>query len=154
MTTHDEDANTSQHKAFSPLPFPIQLQNIVPIDIIAKRFPVDLPVGIPVNIHTSIDGSAIDPEQKQAQVIVETKVEPDATPRPFEIVVRVVGLFTYSDKYSTDDTQRYIEAGSLSVILPFMRELIHQLSIRLQIPPILLPLVAIANSTDTEQASD
>lgn len=154
MATHDENADTSQHKPLSPLPFAIQLQNIVPIDIIAKRFPVDLSNGIPVNIHTNIDGSAIHSEQRRAQVIIETKVEPDATPRPFEIVVRVIGLFTYSDEYSTDDVQRYIESGSLSVILPFVRELIHELSIRLQIPPIILPLIVVANPRDTERSSD
>lgn len=154
MTAHNEDADTTQCKPLSPLPFAVQLQNIVPIDIIAKRFPIDLPGGMPVNIHTNINGSAIDSEHRQAQVIIETKVEPDATPRPFEIVVRVVGLFTYLDEYSRDDVQRYIESGSLSVMLPFIRELIHELSIRLQIPPILLPLVAIANPRDTERSSD
>jgi preprotein translocase subunit SecB len=154
MTTDDENADAPKHKALSPLPFAIQLQNIVPIDIIAKRFPVDLPGEMPINIHTNVNGSAIDPKQKQAQVIIETKVEPDVTPHPFEIEVRVIGLFTYSDEYSTDDTLHYIESGSLSIILPFIRELIHQLSIRLQIPPILLPLVAVAHSIDTGRSSD
>lgn len=153
MSEHDEDASEQQRLPISLLPFAVQLQDVVSIDIVARRFPVDLPPGMSVNIHTNIDGIAVDAEQRRAQVIVMTDVEPTATPPSFEISVRVLGLFTYSDEYKADDVKVYLEAGSLSLMLPFIRELIHHLSTRLQIPAIVLPLIKLADPTDIEQSS-
>ena len=154
MTTNDEN-DTPQHSLpISLVPFAVQLQNVVPVDIVARRFPVDFPSGMSVNFHTNIVGLAVDTEQRQAQVIMEMKVEPVVTPAPFEIFVRMVGLFTYSDEYSADEAQKYLQSGSLSVMLPFLRELVLQLSTRLQIPPIMLPIIKLGQPANTEQHTE
>jgi preprotein translocase subunit SecB len=153
MSEHYEDADKQQRLPISLLPFAVQLQDVVSIDIVARRFPVDFPLDMSVNIHTNIDGIAVDTEQQHAQVIVMTDVEPTATPPPFEISVRVLGLFTYSDEYEADDVEAYLKAGSLSLMLPFIRELIHHLSTRLRIPAIVLPLIKLADPINIEQSS-
>jgi preprotein translocase subunit SecB len=150
MSEHDEDAGEQRRVLNSP-PFAVQLHDIVSIDIVAKRFPVDLPPDMSVNIHTSIDDIAVDAEDLHAQVIVVTNVEPTTTSLPFEISVRVLGLFSYSDEYKADDVKAYLKASSLSLMLPFIRELIHHLSMRLRIPAIVLPLIELADPTDREQ---
>lgn len=154
MNLNHESSGAPPDLPISLIPFAIQLQNVVPIEISAKRFPVNLVPDTPLNSEINIVGLYIDPDNRQAQIILETKIEPINDPKPFEIILKVVGLFTYSDRYSPDDVQKYLQAGSISVLLPFIRESIFQLSMRLQISPIMLPLIQLADPTNTEEHSE
>ena len=133
-----------------PLPlFAVQLQNILPVEIVAKRFPEDIatsPLGQmnPPNAQLNIGEPEIDSETQQAQVLMEIKVEPIDEPRQFEISIKLLGLFTYSPEYSLEGVRQFLQQGSLSVLLPSARELLLSLSTRLQIPLIVLPLVQLA----------
>ena len=128
---------------FSFQPFAIQLLNVVPIEIVARRFPVESS-DTKININLNVVGISIDSDSLQAQVILEIMLEPSQEPRLFEIFSRIVGLFSYSSEYDPKTVQEFLQQGSLSVLLPFVRELVLSLSTRLQIPPIMLSLVQLA----------
>lgn len=154
INVNDEGSVTPLNLPISLVPFAIQLQNVIPVEMVAKRFPVDLVPGIPVNSEINIVGLSIDPDNRQAQILTEAKIAPINDPKPFEILLKVVGLFTYPEKYSPNDVQEYLHSGSISALLPFIRELIFHLSARLQIPPIMLPIIQLANPTNTEQNAE
>ena len=132
-----------------PLPlFAVQLQNILPIEIIARRFPEgDTPTSSgqihPPSAQLNISEPELDVETRQAQVLMEVKVDPVEEPRLFEISAKLVGLFSYSPEYSQESVRQFLQQGSLSVMLPTARELLLSLSTRLQIPLIVLPLVQL-----------
>lgn len=133
-----------------PLPlFAVQLQNILLVEIVAKRFPENAAIPPtaetnPPNAQLTIGEPAIDAKTRQAQVLLEIKVEPVDEPRLFEISLKLVGLFTYLPEYSLEMVRQFLQQGSLSVMLPFARELLFSLCTRLQIPFIVLPLVQLA----------
>src|SRR5579859_3303191 len=94
---------SSSPSGVQPIPLPlfaVQLQNILPIEIVAKRFPEDIatsPPGQmnPPNAQLNIGEPEIDSETRQAQVLMEIKVEPVGEPHLFEISIKLIGLFTY-----------------------------------------------------------
>lgn len=152
MAPNDEDTTSSLNLPISLIPHVVQLQNIVPIDITAKRFPVEVVPTARVNFGINISGLSIDSEHRQAQVIIETNVAPISEPKFFEIKLQIVGLFTYTQGYEPDEIQQFLQSGSISAIVPFIREFIFHLSTRLQIPPIMLPLIQLAETPSTEQS--
>ena len=132
-----------------PLPlFAVQLQNILPVEIMARRFPEEktiTPPGQinPPNAQLNIGEPEFNIETRQAQVLMEVKVDPVEEPRLFEISVKLIGIFSYSPEYSLESVRQFLQQGSLSVLLPSARELLLSLSSRLQIPLIVLPLVQL-----------
>jgi hypothetical protein len=54
MAEYDKDAGEQQRLPISLLPFAVQLQDVVSIDIVARRFPVDLPPDMSVNIRIGV----------------------------------------------------------------------------------------------------
>ncbi len=162
-----EESTTQESPSLSdtkPIPlslFAVQLQNILPVEIVAKRFPENAatsqtaPLNLP-NAQLNIGEPTIDIETRQAQVLMEIKVEPVDEPRLFEISLKLVGLFSYSEEYSLEAVRQFLQQGSLSFMLPFARELVFSLCTRLQIPLIVLPLVQLASppipDTKTEDA--
>jgi len=128
-----------------PLPFlpsEIQLQNIFAIEMTAKRFPVDMD-GEPV-ARLGIVGVAVDSAEYQAQVELSVSLEFTDEPHPFDISFNLLGRFTYAPQFKPADVVRFLEMGSLSIMLPFARELLLSICTRLQIPPIILPMVKLA----------
>jgi len=155
MTDTNLENNTSslpQNLPISLIPFEVQLQNVALIEIAAKRFPVNISPETSVNIQMSMEGLSVDPDSQQAQVIWEVRLAPTIEPQSFEITIRVLGLFSYAAEYSVSDVQKYIQQGSISAILPFVRELVFSLSTRLQIPPIMLPITKLSNPTEAENS--
>jgi preprotein translocase subunit SecB len=128
------------------LPFAIQLQNIFPVEVVARRFPVSAASTVMSSVNTQLNlgNLAIDNEALQAEISLEVHVSFPHEPRPFEIYFKLVGIFTYSQEYSPEMVQQFLQQGSLSVMLPSARELLLSLCTRLQIPMVVLPLVQLA----------
>ncbi len=126
------------------LPFAVQLQNIFAIEISAKRFPVDISSPPNTQLNLSVENVQIDVEHQMAQVILNVQVKCIDDPPPFEILFNLLGLFKYDQAYKIEQIRTYLEQGSLSVMIPFARELLLSLCTRLQIPLLLLPLVQLA----------
>ena len=64
-------------------------------------------------------------------------------PRPFEISFKLLGIFTYGLEYNLETLNLFLTQGSLSIMLPFARELLTSICTRLQVPPMLLPLIQL-----------
>jgi preprotein translocase subunit SecB len=148
------EANSPGFQPISLQPFAIQLQNVAPIEIIARRFPVDIKNDTQVNVQLNTIGLHVDPDNFRAQVIIELKTEPTEEPSSFEISFTMVGIFSYSSDYDTDTVIQFLQQGSISVLLPFARELLFSLCTRLQIPPVMLSLIQIATSPDVKDNTD
>jgi len=153
-TATSEESNSEMQTLYF-LPFAVQLKNIFPIEINARRFPVEI-VHAPT-AQLSISDVQIDTENQRAQAILELKVDFPEEPRPFEISCKIVGEFIYTENYNAEKVHQFLEQGSLSVMLPFARELLLNLCTRMQIPPIMLAMVQLApppSMTETNKEAD
>ncbi len=143
------------------LPFAMQLQNIFPVEIIARRFPVeklvDMNDAVMSTAHTQLNLSdlGINPETLQAQIHLEVKIEFLQEPRLFEIYFKLAGIFNYTQEYNPEQVRLFLQQGSLSVMLPSAREMLLSLCTRLQVPAIVLPLIQLAPpvAPNAEQAN-
>lgn len=128
------------------LPFNVQMQNIFATEIIAQRFPIDFSqMVLSPNVDLGIGEVQVDSENLRAQVILSMRVEFVNEPRPFEISFKLLGIFTYPQEHDSEKLHLFLRQGSLSIMLPFARELLTSLCTRLQIPPLLLPLIQLAS---------
>ena len=103
---------TGETPPFSLQPFEIQLLNVVPIEIVARRFPVESSE-TKININMNVASISTDSDNLQAQVILEIKLEPSQEPRFFEIFFRIVGLFSYASEYDQKTVQKFLQQDSL-----------------------------------------
>ena len=132
------------------LPFAVQLQNILPIEIVTRRFPVDSTVDLVSMVMSSartqlnLGSMEIDPEMLQAQVLLDVNVTFPHEPRLFEISFKLLGIFSYARQYDPEMVQSFLQQGSLGVMLPSARELLLSLCTRLQVPMVVLPLIQLA----------
>jgi preprotein translocase subunit SecB len=140
----ERDALSSALKPMALQPFSVQLTDIFPIEISATRFPIAIHVPVPLNLQLNITEIGIDADSARAQVSLEVKVEPSDDSHAFGISFKLVGLFLYNVEYTQEMVQQFLQQGSLSLMLPFARELVLSLSTRLQIPPIVLSLIQLA----------
>ncbi len=147
-----ESANTPGSQPIALPLFAVQPQNIIPVEIIAKRFlatTTDFAVSSPEqfnppNVQLAIEEPIIQTESQQAQVLMNVQVISTDEPFRFEISLKLLGLFTYTQDYDVERVRTFLQQGTLSVMLPVARELLMSLSSRLQIPSIVLPLIQLA----------
>jgi len=144
-----EDVNTSASQPIALPLFAVQLQNIFPVEIVARRFPTTITSPpdeqfISPNAQLTIEEPTIQTETQQAHVSMNVQVISTEGPYAFEISLKLTGQFTYRQDYGLDLVRQFLKQGSLSVMLPTARELLISLSSRLQIPPIVLPLIQLA----------
>ncbi len=132
--------------------FAVQLQNIVPIEIVARRFPgnknsIALSTDTQINppgVQLNLEEPILLDEVHQAQVLFNIQVLSNDLPPLFEISLKLGGVFTYDANYDQELVRQFLRLGSLSVMLPFARELLLSMCTRLQIPLIALPLIQLA----------
>jgi preprotein translocase subunit SecB len=127
------------------LPYDVQLQNTFCTEIIAKRNPEGK--GLLPRIQVNIEEAQVSIQDLKAQVILHVQTAPanaDDGQTPFEISFKILGKFTYKVNYSEDDVNLFLEQGSLSILLPFARELLLSICTRLQAPPMMLTMVQLA----------
>lgn len=135
----------NEERSISILPFDVQLQNIFAIEVVAKRFPIEIySTQSSPNVELNLSEVQVNKDNLSAQVVLNVEIKFVDEPRPFEISFRLLGTFIYKPEYSVETLQMFLEQGSLSVMLPFARELLASLCIRLQAPPLLLPLIQLA----------
>lgn len=148
----EEETNSIERNGLPFLHFSVQLQNIFAAEIVAKHYPVDQNTYNPVNTQVTLNLEEIQINEATsiAQVILSVQVLSTDEPRLFEVAFKQVGLFVYSNDYSPERVQAFLEQGSLSVMLPFARETLLSLCVRLQIPPITLPMVRIASPSTND----
>lgn len=131
-------------KALRPiyfLPFDVQLQNTFCIEIAARRFPID--IELMPHVQVSLEEAQVDIQSSRAQITLYIRTISDKQPPPFYISFKLLGAFTYSENYREDEVRLFLEQGSLSILLPFARELLLSICNRLQVPPMLLTIVQL-----------
>lgn len=125
-------------------PSAIQLQNIFPVEITTKRFPVDKTVDMAsAHIQLNLGEMGIDTETLQAQVQLEVHVSFPQEPRLFDIYFKLIGVFSYTQEYQPEMVQHFLQQGSLRIMIPSAQELLLSLCTRLQVPMVVLPLVQL-----------
>jgi preprotein translocase subunit SecB len=144
-----EDVSVSGIQPLPVSPFAVQLQNIFPVEITTKRFPVDKAVDLAsvmpsARLRANLGDMGVDTEALQAQVSLEVHVSFPPELRLFEIYFKLVGIFNYRQDYQLEMVQQFLQQGSLGVMLPSARELLLSLCTRLQVPMIVLPLMQLA----------
>ncbi len=125
--------------------FAVQLQNILPIEIVTKRIDdiVDLET-YPPTMQLNIAEPTINTEKLQAKVVMEVSIEFSNEVHIAEISFKLLGSFTYVPSYDINKVREFLQQGSLSVMLPSARELLLSLCTRLQLPLLVLPLIQLA----------
>ena len=136
----DEEATPDMQPLYA-MPFAIQLQNTFFIEIVARRSPIATEA--PPEVRFNISDIQIDPETFRAQATLNMHIGYPQDPPPFEISFKMLGQFTYTQEYTTEMVHMYLEQASLSIMLPFARELILSLCTRLQVPPIMLAMLRV-----------
>lgn len=124
------------------LPFDVQLQNTFCREIVARRFPVDsehMP-----HVQANLEEAEVDSEQHLAQITLHIQTVTDTEFPPFDISFKLLGIFSYTENYSEAEVRLFLEQGSLSILLPFARELLLSTCARLQVPPMMLTMVKLA----------
>lgn len=144
---HEENEKKPEEPEQGQLPFyllptPVQLRNIFAIEILAKRFPMG--ANRPPNAQINLEGMEIDNASLHANVILNVKVDFADEPRLFEISFKLLGEFVYPQEYATETLRQFLAQGSMSVMMPFARELLLSLCNRLQIPPLILQMIELA----------
>lgn len=124
------------------LPFDVQLQNTFCREIVARRFPVDIE-RMPL-VQANLEDAEVDNEQHLAQVTLHIQTVTDTEFPPFDISFKILGMFSYTEDYSEAEVRLFLEQGSLSILLPFARELLLNTCSRLQVPPMMLTMVKLA----------
>lgn len=136
-----------QQKVLKPiyvLPFDVQLENTFCIEIVARRFPE---IGSMPPINVGLENAQVDRESSKAQVVLSFQTissRDNEESVPFEISFKIIGIFTYTQNYTEKEVLTFLEQGSLSILLPFARELLFNTCIRLQVPPMMLTMVQLA----------
>lgn len=123
------------------LPFEVQLQNVFATEIIARQFPVQTDEQPEAKL--SIEDIGIDEATFDASAVLSVEVKFAEEPRPFEISFKLLGQFSYDSDLTPVQVDRFLKEGSLSILLPFAREMLFSLCTRLQIPPVMLPMVKL-----------
>ena len=147
-----ESANASRNQPTSLPLFGVQPQNIIPVEIIAKRFFTPstdsaLPAPeqfAPPSVQLALEEPTIQSEGQQAQIVMNVQVSSTSEPFRYEISLKLLGLFAFMQGYDVEFVRTFLQQGALSVMLPVARELLMSLSSRLQVPLIMLPLVQLA----------
>ena len=146
-----ESANASGNEPTSLPLFGVQPQNIIPVEIIAKRFfapSTDSAVPSPEqfaqpSVQLALEEPNIQSEGQQAQIVMNVQVLSTNEPFRYEISLKLLGLFAFIQGYDVEFVHTFLQQGALSVMLPVARELLMSLSSRLQVPLIILPLIQL-----------
>jgi preprotein translocase subunit SecB len=147
-----ESANASENQPTSLPLFGVQPQNIIPVEIIARRFftpstdsAIPLPEQFaPPSVQFTLEEPTIQSEGQQAQILMNVQVLSTNEPFRYEISLKLLGLFAFKQEYGLEFVRVFLQQSALSVMLPVVRELLMSLSSRLQVPLIMLPLIQLA----------
>lgn len=143
MSEQSADLPDQQPQPQYLLPASIQLANIFATEISAKRYPVEISGEMPATSSVNLEDIQIADDSLHAQVVLGIQINYPKEPKPFEISFKIVGFFAYAQKMPTEAVLQFLNGGSLSVMLPFARELLMHLCTRLQIPIIILPMIQL-----------
>lgn len=136
------------------LPAAIQFQSAFVIEIIAKRYPVEISPDLAAHTSFNLENIALDENNFVAQVTLGVSITTQNEPKPFDLSFKIVGSFIHSPDMPRDVVLQFLNQGSLGVLLPFARELLMSLCMRFQIPIIILPMIQLTLPPSGETPSE
>lgn len=137
-----ERSENPKKMPLSFLPFPMQLRNVYIMEMVAKRSRIEM-VDPPL-ADLSLGEIEVDEEHLQASVVLTVKMEFSYEPHPFDILFKIGGEFSYTSGYSVKQIHKFLEQGAMSVLLPFARETLYSICLRLQVTPVMLTMLQTA----------
>jgi preprotein translocase subunit SecB len=151
-----EDVSSQGAQQFSLLAFPVQLQNLFPVDIKAERYPIQNIIDVnnvvsTAHVGLNLNNFGINVEARRAEICLEVRVNFPQEPRFFDIYFKLLGIFTYTQDCQPEIVQQFLQQGCLSVMLPSARELLLGLCTRLQIPMVVLPIIPLSPPPSSSQ---
>ncbi|GEM_PF-2111492 len=128
----------------NPLPSaPVQLRDVFPVTLSGKLRPLT-----PEQLqgqgqaNAQVASPTIFPGDPLSQIQLTATVVSGQEPSLFEIEVTIVGLFERTGDLPAGYTlESYLSAIALALLMPFLREYVFEMGMRLRIGPILLPIV-------------
>lgn len=126
---------------------PIQLKTVVLESLHVDRLappPSDKPA-IPMPIGASIQAEVSGPKQALAKLQVEAPAPGRAGPDkpPFQLQCRVVGVLESAEDTKQEDFETFIREQGLWLLWPYMRELVQSITLRMGVPPMVMPTIQI-----------
>lgn len=133
-----------QEQAFlNPMPHTIQLENIFIRSMHMERSPHSSN-----NWHTKINMESVSFEGDAGALLVSTV----SGQYPDEISIIFCAIFRSHGNHSESEFTQFLQNNSLSLLLPFIRETLYNMSMRLGLPhPILLSVAKIGSMEDTNK---
>jgi preprotein translocase subunit SecB len=142
--------HVEQQPVLNPMPHDIQLEDIFLYRLSVQRSP-ELP-GLPKKYTASLNIVSVDVAGTTGVAHIEAHI--GALPHD-EINVVLCGVFRSHGQYSDAQYTEFLRCNSLSLLLPFMRETLYDLSMRMRLnPPVLLSLVVVAKSSEEKGKQD
>jgi len=62
---------------------------------------------------------------------------------PIEVLVETVGIFCVSEQFPLDKLDSWSKKNAPLIMMPYIREAIHSLATRMELPQIILPLFQV-----------
>ena len=131
----------------SPHPFLLQSEAIFPVTLVAQRGVIVIAENLLPKLSLEVQVARLDEIRWQVKVganvaAEEMPVASDQIPPPFQFIVEFVGIFipniTIDD---IDKMGRMVSEAAVTMLLPYVRESLLELSVRLRIPPLMLPTI-------------
>jgi preprotein translocase subunit SecB len=113
--------------------------------------------GEPLAVAMDVNADAFFSEDKKnlRSVLTTNIALSGAEPSPMKILVAVAGYFSLEDGQSTCVLEEFAEIQAPAMLFPFMREVVANLTMRTDFPPLLLPpanIWALLGKKNTEKS--
>jgi len=133
----------------------MQLRDLLPLALVGKLYPEAVKEEQSEGqANVQVSSLSIYGGEPFSQVRVSARVISGHEPTLFEIEVTIAGIFEQTGPLPAGYTREsYLGATSLTLLLPFLRESVFDMAMRLRIGPILLPIVVPGAASAPEQPS-
>lgn len=150
-----DDASSSVSNA-SPMPptFPLSFADVVLYDMSVERFPDNIrDVAVPSG---SANAELASPLLHDDRVEIAMRVTihfPDKERPMFIIRATLNGIFLFATAEAATLVPEFAKATASSLMWPYVRELIQSLSIRMRVPPLILPTLDLRQIQPDQNAT-
>lgn len=127
---------------------PVQLRDVVVEKIECNRYEHSHDLQsheVELNIKPSTHAKIIDSNTAIAYLTIE--IETKSEPKVLEIKVNLRGTCTTDDK-DEERLKEFTEVNALPLLLPWAREIISNLTVKMGFPPIMLPTINVRKTLE------
>ncbi len=123
---------------------PFHLISILPVALEAHRHLPDIIEAYVPRISLDVQISPID--VTHWQMLMTGRVDFETPEMPFDLTVSIVGIFESATlDHSVEEVARLTKKSTFLILYPYLREAILDLSVRIRVPPLLIPVTTGAD---------